>query len=382
MGHMSAIMTASDFLTTVNHPPSGFHGLGDSGKHLYEVDPLTDNRWESLVEKDPNGSVFHSTAWLRALQSTYGYAPVVFTTCGPNESLENGLAFCAVESWLTGRRLVSLPFSDYCDFLGGEADTCDFVLEQLNVRTPKRPLRYFEVRPRSATTLPGCQFHQAAAYTVHRIDLRPDLGRLFANFHKSSIQRKILRAERERLTYVEGRTDALLDDFYSLLVSTRRRHRVPPQPKCWFAALMKTFGDDLKIRISLKDGQPIAAMLTIRHKDTLYYKYGGSSVRFNSLGGMHLLYWRAIQDGKELGLRVFDLGRSDLDQPGLITFKSRWGAATSNIAYWRIAPGGKITHLFEPNGPKWPASLARSVFRYMPNKLLPLLGDLLYRHVG
>src|SRR5207249_11725988 len=64
-------------------------------------------------------------------------------------------------------------------------------------------------------------------------------------------------------------------------------------------------------------------------KNTLVYKYGGSDVSYNRLGGMHLLYWNSIQDAKRWGLRFFDLGRTDVQQAGLVIFKKRWGAVES-----------------------------------------------------
>src|SRR6185295_20146121 len=81
----------------------------------YTIDPLRDSRWPDLIVRYPNASVFHTRGWLEALRSTYGYVPVAFTTSAPNENLTNAVLFCAVRSWLTGSRLVSLPFSDHCE---------------------------------------------------------------------------------------------------------------------------------------------------------------------------------------------------------------------------------------------------------------------------
>src|SRR5438034_5555456 len=91
----------------------------------------------------------------------------------------------------------------------------------------------------------------------------------------------------------------------------------------------------MKLRIASKAGQPIASIVTLSFRDVLVYKYGCSDERFHNLGGMHLLLWKAIQEGKSNGAREFDLGRSDRDNPGLITFKDRWGATRSQLTYWR-----------------------------------------------
>ena len=101
------------------------------------------------------------------------------------------------------------------------------------------------------------------------------------------------------MTYREGSNKELLDQFYRLFKLTRLRHRVPPQPRKWFSNLMAGFGSALKIRVAYQGDRPIAAMITLRHKDTLIYKYGCSDSRYNNLGGMPMLYWKSIHGREE-----------------------------------------------------------------------------------
>ncbi|HEY5214960.1 MAG TPA: hypothetical protein VIJ38_18275, partial [Acidobacteriaceae bacterium] len=89
-------------------------------RQVYELDPLSDSRWPALVASHPQASVFHTHAWLSALKVTYGYRPLVLTTSAPRAPLTDAIVFCEVDSWLTGRRLVSLPFSDHCEPLLNE----------------------------------------------------------------------------------------------------------------------------------------------------------------------------------------------------------------------------------------------------------------------
>src|SRR5207249_9061315 len=116
--------------------------------------------------------------------------------------------------------------------------------------------------------------------------------------------------------------------------------------------LVNCLGDKMKLRIASKAGQPIASIVTLSFKDVLVYKYGCSDERFHNLGGMQLLLWNALQDGKGTGAREFDLGRSAYGNAGLITFKDRCGAARSQLIYWRhptcigpITAPGQITKL-------------------------------------
>ena len=353
-----------------------------ASRALYRIDPLKDRRWDDLLDRHPRASVFHSVGWLEALRKTYAYEPIAYTTSPPQARLQNGIVFCRVKSWLTGSRLVSLPFSDFCDPLVDDQEDLELLLTAPEQEIQKENWRYIELRSAKSLDLAKTSYQPFLTYGHHQIELGPDIETLFRNFHKGSTQRKIRRAEREGLRYQEGSSEWLLDCFYRLLILTRRRHHVPPQPRQWFRNLMDCFGDTLKIRIALHGEKPIAAMLTLRYKDVLIYKYGASDVRFNNLGGMHLLYWESIREAKNLGLRLFDLGRTDADQPGLIVFKNRWGAHQLPLTYSRCPGAGRPSHIFDPNTTDWKAQRAKQLFGCAPTGLLTVLGKVLYKHIG
>jgi|HubBroStandDraft_1064217.scaffolds.fasta_scaffold132709_1 CelD/BcsL family acetyltransferase involved in cellulose biosynthesis len=355
---------------------------GRESRVAHCIDPLADWRWEELVQRHPRASLFHSTAWLKALWLTYRYPAVAYVMSAAGQRLESGMAFCRVESWLTGRRLVSLPFSDHCEPLAESREDLDAISMAVEAEVRRGLWRYMETRSARPLAIATTLHPTTVPYTFHQLDLEPDIQTLFRNCHKSSTQRKILRAEREGLRYCEGSSKKLLDEFYRLLTVTRRRHQRPPQPRKWFINLIECFGDDLKIRIARKGDRPVAAILTIRHKDTMTYKYGGSDADFNSLGGVHLLLWRTIQEAKRAGMRWLDFGRSDADQPGLITFKSRWGATQSELTYSRFSRSTDAGHAFEAANANWKSRASRFLLAHMPPDLLSLAGRALYRHVG
>jgi lipid II:glycine glycyltransferase (peptidoglycan interpeptide bridge formation enzyme) len=190
------------------------------------------------------------------------------------------------------------------------------------------------------------------------------------------VQRKIQRAERERLHYEEGTSEDLIQKFYRLLVMTRRRQYLPPQPIGWFRGLVAAFGRDIAIRVVSKESKAIAAILTLSHKKSMIYKYGCSDAAYNNLGGTALLFWKTIQEAKQLGFEELELGRSDLDNAGLVAFKDRWGAARRSIDYWTY-PG---TRGFGSG--VWKKRLARRLVPIAPDLALEAAGKLLYRHIG
>jgi CelD/BcsL family acetyltransferase involved in cellulose biosynthesis len=355
--------------------------LTQDSRPAYRFQPLTDPRWSEFLRRHPRSSIFHTVEWLEALRRTYGYEPIAITTCPPDADLQNAAVFCRVESWLTGRRLVSLPFSDHCDLLVSTVTDLTAILSVVAEQLRRENLRYVEARPLRAPTA-NCEPDLTYRYCMHRLDITPDLDTLFRNFHKNSTQRKIRRAEREGLTYEEGRSDSLLNSFYHLLLLTRRRQVTTPQPKKWFRNLIECLGEALKIRVAFKDGQPIASILTLRYKDTLVYKYGCSDAQFHRLGGLHLLFWRSIQEAKRDGLCVFDLGRSERENTGLITFKDRWGAQRSVLTYSRLLNSAQPKGAFVPAGADWKARAAKRILPHLPDLVVRAAGNLIYRHVG
>lgn len=323
--------------------------------------------------------MFHTTSWLQALRETYGFEPIAFTSSPPEADLREAIVFCEVNSWLTGKRLVSLPYSDHCELLAG-TPLLQEVCEALRKDIRARRLRYIELRPIRQPTGVESYCSPTNHYRLHLLDLTRDLATIYRQLHKDSIQRKIQRAAREGLRYEEGRSGDLLDTFYRLHTMTRRRHGVPVQPLLWFQNLIRFFGDSLKIRVAMFGERAAAAILTIRHKDTLVYKYGCGDVQLNPKGGTQMLFWRAIEDAKAQGLKVFDLGRSDITQEGLIQFKDRWGSEALTISYFRsVAPGiGSGSSVVA--GRAWQMQLVSQLSAHLPGRILAPMNRFLFRH--
>jgi CelD/BcsL family acetyltransferase involved in cellulose biosynthesis len=351
-------------------------------KQAYCIEPLKDPRWDGFLERHPRASMFHSSPWLQALSRTYGYEQIAYTTSRSGQALKNAIVLCRVKSWLTGRRLVSLPFSDHCEPLVDTSEDQDVLTAALEQEVIAERFNYLELRALDTVEVVTPLCKTTVTYAFHQLDLRSNIQTIFSNFHKSSTQRKVHRAAREGLTYREGSAKSLLDVFYRIFTLTRKRQGLAPQSRKWFANLLDCFGDALKIRVALKDERPIAAIITIRYKDTLTYKYGCCDPRFNSLGCMHLLFWNAILEAKSSGLRFLDFGRTDADQQGLITFKSRWGATRSVLTYSRYGTAEKAAHLFDIYSDKRRSRMVKRVLKRIPQAVLPMIGQLVYKHIG
>jgi len=345
--------------------------------NIHVVNPLADDRWVHFAERHPAASPFHQRGWLEALRRTYGYEPLALTTAPPGDGLQDGLVLCRVSSWLTGERLVSLPFADHCSPLLNGRNEWPAYLEWIREECERSRCRYYEARPLAGLEPARGLMQASGSFCVHILDVRPSEDEIFRGLHKDSVQRKIRRAEREGLAYASGRSEELQSEFYHLLVRTRRRHRLPPQPRSWFRNLMECMGDRALIRVARKNKAAIAALLTLRHGSSVVYKYGCSDERFHNLGGVALLFWRLIQESKASGASSIDFGRSDLDQEGLIKFKSHWGASQAPLTYYRH-PAGSVKKASTGRE----SQAVRRIVALLPDAALAAAGRILYRHMG
>src|ERR1700719_1814658 len=343
---------------------------------IYEVSPLADPRWPQMLKSHSKTGVFHSMEWLRALQKTYGYEPLAYTSAPPGAPLNNAVVFCRVNSWLTGQRLVSLPFSDHCEPLVDSIDQLNELLTPALQELRDKKIKYIDIRPLSLSF--SGETKGAESYFLHLLDLRPTLDELYKKLHGDSIRRKIQRAEREKLTLETGSSEKMLAEFYQLHVITRQRQQLPPHPFKWFRNVLACLGADAQIRIARKDGSAIASIFTLGHKQKMVYKYGCSDAHWHNLGGMQFLFWDLIRHSKEHGFVELDFGRSECSNTALVTFKDRWGTKRELITYLRYPP--------RPPGTERDSSaitkLGKKVFSHCPQVALRIAGSLLYPHVG
>ena len=344
---------------------------------VHVLDPLLDSRWDDLVAWHPSASVFHHRGWLEALVRTYGYEPYVLTGTPFGEPLDNGILVCRVSSWITGTRLVSLPFSDHCEPLLYKNDNAEEFSNWMQEACDLQHWRYVELRPLLTPYPTDNNLRPSCSYWFHELDLRPSLDQIFARLHKNSFQRKVQRAEREGLSYEVGRSGQFMAEFYRLLLSTRKRHQLLPQPRAWFRNLVECMGDKLQISVARKDRVPVAALLTLRHRSTVVYKYGCSDDKSHNLGGMPFLFWRLVEESKASGAEKLDFGRTDLGNEGLIAFKDRLGTSRKLLTYYRYTktPNRGLANLRDSRA-------VRQFFCFLPQVVSSAAGRILYRHLG
>ena len=295
--------------------------------------PLETAGWDVAVEQLAGSTVFHSRGWIRTLASTYGHHPLYHGLRGSNGSISSLLPLAEVRSPITGRRGVSLPFSDSCRPRGETQETIH--LRRHAVEFGKgRGWRHSEFRG-----LPAELIEDKASLTFksHALDLMPTEASLFDECD-SGTRRSIKKGKTSPLSFAIENSPQAMRDYYRLHQMTRKRHGVFPQPSRFFDRLQsEVIGAGRGfVAIARKNEQPVAAAVFLHLGRNACYKFGASDERHKDLRANHLVMWQAIMHCRGLGCTTLDFGRSSAGNEGLKRLKSGFGSQESDLHSLRL----------------------------------------------
>jgi CelD/BcsL family acetyltransferase involved in cellulose biosynthesis len=277
---------------------------------------------------------------MRVLSDTYGWEPSAYVVLDESGKPKAGLPFCRISD-LLGERIVSLPFSDYCDPLVEDADSWRLLIDGLLPEQLPISLRCLH----NNLPLADERFTLAKQAKWHRLDLRPELDALWNAMHDST-HRAIRKSERAGLTLRVAQSEQELRSFFEMHLKIRKyKYGLLAQPYSFFQNIWRHFVDSQHgfLLLAIHEDKIVAGDFFLDWKDTLYYKFNASLPGDLSYRPNDLLIWEGIQRGKDLGLAYLDFGLSDVDQEGLIRYKRKFGTEEKTISFLRCSPNGSST---------------------------------------
>lgn len=341
---------------------------------LQEINPINYPDWDELLLTNENASFFHTSGWAKVLHGSYGYTPLYFT------SIEDGkltglIPMMEVKSILTGKRGVSLPFTDQCEPIVKGQDSFDNTIEQIRECGRKKNWKYIEWRGGSdhfKTASPSLSFYS------HDLNLKISESEIFAGL-RSSTKRNIRNAQNQEVEVSLHDTLESMRQFFRLNCMTRKKHGLPPQPFSFFKKLFENVISKKKgfVALARSTKKIIAGAVFLHFNKKAVYKYGASDVNYLSLRPNNLIMWEAIRHYSKEGYTNFSFGITEMDNQGLLQFKRGWGATESVINYFRysIKQKGLTKDSFREK-------TSYSIFKKMPSPILNAIGYLFYRHIG
>lgn len=339
------------------------------------LDPLGDPGWDRRLAALPGAGFFHGSAWARVLHRTYGFTPFYLGTTVQNR-LQSLLPLMEVDSWATGRRAVSLPFTDACPALGPGPGSFGPLFEAALRTARDRRWIYLELRGGSPQL---AEQPTSLSFWGHRLPLMPDTDALFARA-SGAARRGVRLARSNGLTVEVSHTAEAMLTFYRLLGPTRQRHGVPPQPFRFFESLhQEVIARRQGCIILVYFGHtPVAGAVFLHAGRKAIYKYGASLAVWQHLRPNNLVIWEAIAWHARHGFEELCFGRTARGNEGLRRFKLGWGAEEWPIDYYRYHPRSARFVAPISSARTWP----RRLFQTLPLPVSRLLGAALYKHAG
>lgn len=339
------------------------------------LDPLKDPDWDERLRSSDHCSFFHTASWARVLSDSYGYRPHYAGTI-TNGELTALLPVMEVDSFMTGKRGVSLPFTDKCKPLIQSEEGLEALLETVKDHGRQERWNYLDLRV--GTGLAGTRPPYTVCYG-HLLDLTRGQDRLLAGLRDSTM-RNIKRARNTGVRISITRSPEDLETFCRLNYITRREHGLPPQPDKFFRNMLRHVLDrgQGNVILATHGGRTIGGAVYLHFGKKAVYKYGASDRNYQHLRANNLIMWEAIEHYLSNGYRALDFGRTERENKGLLQFKRGWGAAEHLVHYYRydLRKESYVAGSLRVSGAH------TGYFRRMPMPLLKMVGSLLYRHMG
>ena len=342
---------------------------------LQVLNPLNIPDWDRLLAATPGHSFFHTSGWARVLSHAYGYKPSYFA-CMNEERFSALTPVMDIHSPLTGRRGVSLPFSDSCETISNGTFTLREVADRVVDHGRRVGWRSMEWRGEGGfepNVIPS------ASYYAHSLALAGGPEEIFSRFRDSN-KRNIKKAANVGVQVAVEDSSESVEEFYRLNCLTRKEHGLPPQPFHFFRGLHEHVISKGRGFVSLASyaGRSVAAAVFLHFRESAVYKYGASDRQYQRLRANNLVMWEGIKGCAAAGCSTLSLGRTDGDQGGLLQFKRGWGASEHAIRYYKFdfRRGAFVRERSRAFG------LHNALFRGLPLSVCRFAGALLYRHVG
>jgi hypothetical protein len=339
------------------------------------INPLQHPNWNELLSTSNDASFFHSINWAQTIYNTYQYKPLYLSLI-ENNKLQALLPLFEINSKITGKRAVSLPFTDFCDAITSPKCSLENLLNYAIEYGKKEQWDSFEFR---GGRIDFENVSPSATFYYHQLELYKDHNKIFSTFRKST-QRNIKKANKLGLEIQINNSKNAVKEYYRLHGITKKRHGIPVQPSQFFEniyenIIAKGFGN---VALAYFEGNCIAGAIFFNYGPQAIYNFGASDFKYQHLRPNNFLMWEAIKWYADNGFSSFCYGITDTTNSGLAQFKAGMSTTEETISYYNynfktnsyVVDDATITNF------------RRKIFKNMPISMLKFAGKYLYKHYG
>jgi FemAB-related protein (PEP-CTERM system-associated) len=343
---------------------------------------ITDSKISTFIEEQAKGTSSYIQAWLDLLTRLYGYSAYPLVTTNGEGKITGFLPLCSMQSPLTGRRLVALPFTDLCPIIAEDEVSTHSLIDQAIRLAQQQKVKYLELRSGENDVLAkNSDLMKGDLYVRWLTPLVSDPNVVWSGLRKN-VQQKVRKSQKlgVQVRITQKRED--MAHFYRLHLLTRsKKHGMPGQPRRFFYELWDSFATSNALQLLLAEyhGTVIASTILLMYGTTVKYAYSASDEHYLHLAPNNLLLWKAITWCCSQGYQALDLGRTAQDNQGLMEFKRGWSAIKEPLPYYYYPHMAGLTSTSETSKKYY---LLTSCWKRLPLQVTGPLGGYLYKHLG
>ncbi len=290
---------------------------------------LADNndkeQWDAYVQRHPSASPYHLFAWKRAVEDAYGHK-AYYLMAEKDHCITGVLPLIYLKLPLLSGQLVSLPFCDVGDILADNAGASKGLISEAIVLAGKLNAKYIELRSQTGSSsyeyvnLPV----SVLSHKVRMFLKLPQSSEMLWDGFKSKLRSQIRKAEKNGLSFKWGTAEDV-EDFYVVFSNNMRDLGSPVHSREWFYAVLRHYGENIRIGMVYHDRQLIGAGIILNTNKIISTPWASTLRDFNNLSPNMMLYWNFLKYASDNGYTGFDFGRSTPNE-GTYYFKAQWGA--------------------------------------------------------
>jgi hypothetical protein len=289
--------------------------------------------WNAFLASTPAARIYHTPQWQLFLEKTFPFRSCSLFSTDESGHITGMLPLFEIESRITGKKLVSVPFSHICGPIGSPNATSDLLHSARDIQE-KEGCSTLEIRDRAHSS----EFGSTISFSTYICDLTQTLDELWKRCDKGSVRWAIKKAKSESVSVETPYDEETLKIFYELNAMTKRNLGVPCHPWIFFRNLFIYLKDFVQLYAARYQGEIIGGGIMINYNKNSLYAYGAAHLAYLKYHPYHAFIWKSIQDAHSRGSTTYDFGRTSVTDHGLADFKKRWCITEQPLSYSYYPP--------------------------------------------
>lgn len=347
--------------------------------HIRTIRPGTeaDRRIEHWLQEQPDATPFHRPAWMSAISRACGHRGFFLVAEGAGRVVQGLLPLHAISSPLFGRALVSSGFAVGGGILTALPDVAQRLAEEAWALAEQLGCPTLELR--------GGLLPQGAGWTIDDQSYAGFVRPIAADddVELKAVPRKqraeIRRALGFSLEVSIGAGSHDLDRHYRVYAESVRNLGTPVFPRALFREVIAAFGPAADILTVSHEGEAVASVLSLYHRDMVMPYWGGGTRKARDLRANDLMYFALMRHARARGCARFDFGRSKFGT-GAFAFKKNWGFEPLALRYATRTADGAAPRAVNPLDPRYRRRI--ELWRKLPLAFANRIGPLIARGIG